>query len=140
MQKEVFEHIKKELTVILIMFVIILIATKIIFKSENFFIVLRTVVAIFWLIFIPGYAITFHWREKLKLYERFIIGIAISTALIGLLSYYLGLIGLHIKFHIIVLPLVFRYAAGASAQIPPGRKASGKKEGEKAHGTAAERA
>ena len=113
MQKEVFEQIKKELTVVLIIFVIILIAFKIIFRSENLFVVSRTIVAVFWLIIIPGYAITFYWKEKLRFYERFIVGIAISTSLIGLLSYYTGLIGLHVKFQTIVLPLVLIIAGFA---------------------------
>jgi uncharacterized membrane protein len=88
------------------MFVLVLIAFKILFASESFSVVLRTVAAVFWLIFLPGYAITFYWIEKLKFYERFIIGIAISTAIIGLLSYYIGLMGLNIKYHAVLLPLV----------------------------------
>ncbi len=89
-----------------IIFALIVIAFKIIFVSESFLVVLRTVMSIFWLILLPGFSITFCWREKLEFYERLIIGIAISTSLIGLLSYHLGLIGLHIKFHTLFLPLV----------------------------------
>ena len=106
MKKELFEQLKRELVIIAIMFVLILTAFKIIFVSESFFVVSRTVLAIFWLIFLPGYALTFYWIEKLKLYERLIIGIAISTAIMGLLSYYLGLLGLHIKFHSLLLPII----------------------------------
>ncbi len=106
MKKEIFNQLKRELLIIAIMFVLVFIAFKISFASESFFVVLQTVVAVFWLIFLPGYALTFHWMGKLKFYERFIIGIAVSTAIIGLLSYYFGLIGLNIKYHIVLLPLI----------------------------------
>jgi hypothetical protein len=36
--------------------------------------------------------------------ERLIIGTATSTAIIGISSYYLGLIGLHVKYHGIIIP------------------------------------
>lgn len=106
MKKEVFDQLKKEFAIIGVMFVVLLVAFKIIFLSESFFVVFRTLVAIFWLIFIPGFMIMFYWNDKLKFYERFIIGIGVGTAVIGLLSYYLGIIGFSIKFHVILLPLI----------------------------------
>ena len=37
--------------------------------------------------------------------ERFIIGISLAAGIIGVLSYYIGLIGLNIKYHAVLLPL-----------------------------------
>lgn len=106
MKKETFDLLKKELLIIGLLFIVVFIAFKIIFLQESFFVVLRTVFAIFWLFVLPGYFVMFYWKEELKLFERLIIGIAVGTAVIGLSSYYIGLLGLHIKYHTVVLPIV----------------------------------
>lgn len=105
MKKETFDLLKKELLVIGIIFVFTFIAFKILFMPENFFVVLRTVFAIFWLFVLPGYFVMLYWKEELKFFERLIIGIAMGTAVIGLTSYYIGLLGLHIRYHTVVLPI-----------------------------------
>lgn len=106
MKKETFDLLKKELSIIGLIFIAAFIAFKIIFLTENLFVVLRAVFAIFWLFVLPGYFVMFYWKEELKLFERLIIGIAVGTAVIGLASYYIGLLGLHIKYHTVVLPIV----------------------------------
>ena len=98
--------IKKEFVYIGILFLIALIIFKIAFYKESFFVLLRNVLALFWLFVLPGYFIMLYWKEKLEFIERFIIGIGLSAAIIGISSYYIGLIGLNIKFHTIVLPLI----------------------------------
>lgn len=106
MKKEVFNQLKSELAYIGIIFLIILIVFKIAFFKENLIILLRSVVALFWIFALPGYFIMLYWKEKLGFTERFIIGIALAASLIGIASYYLGLIGLNIKHHTILLPLI----------------------------------
>jgi uncharacterized membrane protein len=106
LKKEVFNELKKELQYIGLLFLIILIMFKIVFFKENFIVLLRLVFSLFWLFVLPGYFLMFYWKEKLNFIERFVIGIALSVAIIGTFSYYLGLFGLHIKFQTILLPLV----------------------------------
>ncbi|MBL7147611.1 MAG: hypothetical protein ISS82_02190 [Nanoarchaeota archaeon] len=106
MKKEVFEKIKNESMYLSMIFIIFLILFKIIFFKENLMVIFKTVISIFWLFIIPGYFILFYWDEKLGFTERLIIGIALSAAVIGILSYYLGIIGLNIKYHTIILPLI----------------------------------
>ena len=106
MKKESFELMKKELAYIGMLFLIILLIFKIIYYKGNFIITLRFVASLFWLFALPGYFIMFYWKEKLEFTERFIIGIALSAAVIGILSYYIGLIGLNIKYHGILLPVL----------------------------------
>jgi uncharacterized membrane protein len=112
LKKEVFSLLKKEFAYILALFVIFLIIFKIIFFKSDFFIVFKTVLSIFWLFALPGYFLMLYWHEKLRFTERLTIGIAFSAAIIGILSYYLGLIGLNIKFHVILLPLVMILVGG----------------------------
>jgi uncharacterized membrane protein len=47
-----------------------------------------------------------YWKKNLEFIERFIIGIGISAAIIGIFSYYIGLIGLNLKYQSILLPLL----------------------------------
>ncbi len=106
LKKELFSVIKKELMYIGLLFLIVLIIFKIAFFKENITIILRTVLSLFWLFVLPGYFIMFYWNEKINFIERFVIGIALSAAIIGIFSYYIGLMGLNIKYHAILLPVV----------------------------------
>lgn len=106
LNKESFELVKKESVYIGVLFLVILIIFKIIYYKDNFIVSLRFVASLFWLFAIPGYIIMFYWKEKLGFTERFIIGIALSAAVIGISSYYTGLMGLNIKYHGILLPIV----------------------------------
>ena len=105
MRKEAFEQMKNELIIMAVIFILTLLAFKAVFLQENFLVVLRTVTSIFWILIMPGFVIMSYWQEELKFYERLIIGIGVGTVLIGLLSYYAGLAGLHVKYHAILLPL-----------------------------------
>ena len=106
MKKEVFELVKKELQYIGILFLLVLIIFKIAFFKEDIVVLFRNVLSLFWLFALPGYFITLYWEKELGFAERFVIGIAISAAIIGLFSYYLGLIGLNIRYHSVALPLI----------------------------------
>ena len=106
MKKEVFELIKKELKYMGISFLLVLIIFKIAFYKENLIVLFRNVLSLFWLFVLPGYFIMLYWKEKIGFLERFIVGIVLSAAIIGIFSYYLGIIGLNIKYHTILLPLV----------------------------------
>ena len=105
LKKEVSDLLKKELQYIGLLFLLALAIFKIAFFKEDFIVLLRNVLSLFWLFVLPGYFILLYWREKLEFIERFVIGIALSAGIIGISSYYLGLIGLNIKYHTFVLPL-----------------------------------
>ena len=106
LKKEVFELIKKELQYIGSIFLIVLIIFKIALFKEEIFVLFRTVLSLFWLFVLPGYFILLYWKEKISFMERFFIGIVLSAGIIGILSYYSGIMGLNIKYHAIILPLV----------------------------------
>jgi len=106
LKKEVFEDMKKELMYIGLLFIIALVVFKIAFFKEEVTVLLRTVLSLFWLFVLPGYFILLYWKEKLGFMERFIVGIMVSAAITSIASYYIGLIGLNLKYHAILLPLV----------------------------------
>ena len=106
MKKEVFDVIKKETKYIGLMFLIALIMFKIAFFRENIIILLRNVLSLFWIFVLPGYFIMLYWEKNLDFTERFVVGIVLAAAITGVFSYYLGLLGLNIRYHVIVLPLI----------------------------------
>ena len=116
MRKEVFDTLKKEFQYIGLLFLLALVIFKAVFFKENLLGVFRTVLSIFWLFALPGYFIMLYWKEKLEFAERIVIGIALSAGATGILSYYIGLIGLNIRYHAVLLPLAI-IIAGLIAAI-----------------------
>ena len=100
------EKIKKETIYLLAAFAVLAIILKIAFIKENFSALIRASLSILWLFILPGFYILYWWHEKLEFIERLIISFVLSTALAGISSYYLGLFGLHIKYHSIIIPLM----------------------------------
>jgi uncharacterized membrane protein len=96
--------VAKELGYVGIIFLVTLVIFKIIFHKENISIVLRTVFGLYYTLILPGFMLMYYWFEKLDFLERLIIGFPVSAAIIGIFSYYLGIVGIHTKFHIFILP------------------------------------
>ena len=106
LDKELIEKIKEEATYIGLLFITVLIILKIVFYKENMLILLRTTLALFWMFVLPGFCLMYYWYEKVRFLERFLIGSVLGGAIIGICSYYLGLLGLNIKYSGVILPIV----------------------------------
>ena len=115
MSKEAFNLIKEESKYIGILFVIGLIIFKIIYFKESLVMLLKITASLFWLFVIPGYFAMLYWKEKLEFAERFVIGVLVSAAIVGIFSYYFGLIGLSMRYHAFVLPPVIMIIGLAAA-------------------------
>jgi len=97
--------LKDEMIYIGIAFVLLNIILKVVFYKELFLNTLKISFGIFWIFVVPGYFMMFYWEKELDFFSRLIIGVAVAGALIGILSYYIGLIGLNIKYHTIIFPI-----------------------------------
>ncbi len=75
-----------------------------VFFAENVFTTLKTVSVLFWLFVLPGIGITYLW--DLDFIERLPLSVAISAAVVGITSYYLGLAGIDVKASSVILPAV----------------------------------
>lgn len=117
LKKEVFETVKKELMLIGLSFLLLLVIFKLVFFKENLLVLFRNVLSLFWLFVLPGYFVMLYWKEKLNFLERFVIGIALAAGIIGIFSYYLGLIGLNIRYHVALLPLAIILLGTFAASI-----------------------
>ncbi len=106
MGEQELKLLKKELIYLIIALVSGIFLFKLIFYNETFANLIKFVLSLFWLFVIPGYSMMLYWQKSLDFVERMVIGTALGVGLEGILSYYFGLFGMHIKFHAIVLPLV----------------------------------
>ena len=111
MNREFKEQLKKEWMYVALLLVALIVLLKIIFHSESLGVVLRTAISFFWMLVLPGFTWMYIWKDKLGFGERFIISIPLSAAVVGILSYHLGLIGLHTKYHGALIPILI-LAAG----------------------------
>ena len=110
MRKEIFDLLKKEIIYICLLFLLVLAVFKIAFYNESFFALFRNVLSLFWLFVLPGYFAMLYWHGNLEFFERFVLGIMLAAGITGITSYYLGLIGLNVKYHTILLPLLLMIA------------------------------
>jgi len=98
---------KREGICLLVLLVAMLLIFKIVFYKDTIINSAKISFAIIWIMIIPGYAFMLHWREHLNFIERAVIGSCASAGMYGILSYYLGIIGIHVKYHIFILPVLF---------------------------------
>lgn len=89
-----------------LIFIAITIILKIVFYKETIPNVLIRTLSIFWLFILPGYSVLLLWKDKLDLTSRIIMSLPISAVTIGIVGYYISLIGIHAKYHAILFPLV----------------------------------
>ena len=106
LSKALFDFVKKESVYLGAVFLVLLLILKIVFFKEDFIVLARYAVSLLWLFIIPGFFSMLYWGDNIEFIERIVVGFAVSAAVIGVFSYYIGLIGLNIKYHTFLLPLI----------------------------------
>ncbi len=109
-----FNQVRNELKLLILAFVIVAAVIRIAYNKESTTEVLRVSTSLFWLFIIPGYLMTLYWKENIKFIERVVVGSIAALAVVGITSYYLGLVGLKLQNQTILLPLAiiaFSFAA-----------------------------
>jgi len=97
---------KEEGKYLLAVLVVLYIIFQIVFRKENMLVVFRTVLSLFWVFVLPGYMMMLYWKDKVNVLERMVFGSLLSAAVIGIFSYYLGLLGVNVNVHAVILPTV----------------------------------
>ncbi len=103
---------KKELTYLGIAFLLSILSIKLVFYHESFINIFKLVFGLFWVLILPGHVLMLYFREKFPFHLRLMVGTALAAVIIGAISYYLGLLGLNLKYHIYFLPVVFILIGG----------------------------
>jgi hypothetical protein len=105
LQSEVLHKIRTEAKVIVMVGAFLLIGLKIVLFSEAFLSLVRITAALMWMYVIPGYVLLFSAKD-MPLPARMGIGTCAAIALYGIMSYYLGIVGAHVRFHWTILPFL----------------------------------
>jgi len=98
------EEIIKEVKGLLIVLLVIFIFLKIGFYKDSFLNILIISLGLFWSYILPGYSILAIFKDKVAFVERIFVGFAFSLVLVGVPSYYLGLIGFSLHNQVYLLP------------------------------------
>ena len=96
--------LKKELTNIILLLAGLCLIFQLVFNKGSLGTNITAAASVYWLFILPGFAIMYWWQESLDFVERVIIGSVIGFAVIGVGGYYIGLLGIHTRFHSLILP------------------------------------
>lgn len=105
LKNKVLLEISSELKNIAIAFFVFAMLLKIVFYNENTLTVLWWDFSLFYIIFLPGFFIVLCCMSKINFIERCLLAIPAGTAAVGVISYYLGVVGLNVKYHFVAVPL-----------------------------------
>ena len=103
-KKQVLETIKKELPYIFAVIGLLSVIFEVLYYKEPILHNLILALSIVWLFILPGYFILLHWSQDLELLERIVIGTLLGLAFFGIISYFIGFIPIHIRYHSYILP------------------------------------
>lgn len=94
-----------------IVYLVVLLAFRIVFYRQDFLAVVSVVSGLFYLFVIPGIFIMWNYRQKFDFLERLVFGFALCAGCLGIVSYHMGLLGLHVKYHMLIIPPAIILAA-----------------------------
>ncbi|HLC65146.1 MAG TPA: hypothetical protein VJI46_03425 [Candidatus Nanoarchaeia archaeon] len=100
------KKLKQEGVYLLIAVIACIVLMKIAFYNESTVNVAGIVLSFFFVFVLPGFAILIYWHEKLDFLERIIAGTVLGIAVIGISSYYLGILGWNVNGQHVALPLL----------------------------------
>lgn len=100
------DEIYKELGIILAVSLLFIIIFKALFLKDSLWNIIKLVASFVFIILIPSMSILFYFRKKLNFIERTIISALFGSGALGVISYNLGIIGIHIKHHYFIIPLI----------------------------------
>jgi uncharacterized membrane protein len=105
LNKLVLEQMKNESKYLVYSFTAACIFTKIIFYNEEILTIIRLIASWYHLFLLPGFAWLYYWNE-LSFINRFIISFGVSLAVVGISSYYFGLLGFGLRIYAYLIPAI----------------------------------
>jgi hypothetical protein len=98
---------------LVVLAILLAISLKIIFYRADLLTIAKVAVALLWLFVLPGYALLLAMHSSLPFYARLGLGICVGVAVYGLASYYLGIMGVHVRLHRFLIPTAVIALGGA---------------------------
>lgn len=91
--------LKGELIGHLVLYLALSMIFQVAFYRESVAVVQRFLGGLYWLFVLPGATLLLAWGKRWGFVERAVAGSVLALAIVGTVSYYLGLLGLHVKYH-----------------------------------------
>lgn len=101
---EAKKEFKAQLLLLSALFISLLVIFKIVLFKETLVTLFLALGVLFYSIIIPGVILLAYLNKKLGSFSRLVLGSVLAIALTGIASYYLGLLGLHVKYHPYIIP------------------------------------
>ncbi len=95
-----------ELAVTAVLLIVFTAILKIVLYKENLLTLFMVLSKFFIAIIIPGLFLLSYLQKKLDFITRLILGIVLTLAITSILSYYLSITGLHVKYHPYLIPIL----------------------------------
>jgi len=109
---EKIKKITEDIKLLGLSFAAMFVILKIAFFNEPFLSLLASLAALYWILILPAFGITY-LIEEIDFIERLVISIPLSAALVGIFSYYAGLAGISAKGWTFFIPLLFMAISAA---------------------------
>lgn len=103
-KKSIMAELKSELVSVVVILFSFLLIFKIVLYKESIAVLFLFVLKLFYSVIVPGLFISSYLHKKISFTTRLVLGSVFTIALISIMSYYLGLVGLHVKYHPFILP------------------------------------
>lgn len=96
---------QRELLWLCAIFLGMVVLAKATFYRESLRFLFPFVAKLFLIFVFPGYTLLLFQRETIGLSRRIALGIGINLGLLLTLSYTLGMVGIHLRYHHLIIPL-----------------------------------
>jgi hypothetical protein len=103
----IVSNVASELSILVGIIIALVVVFQVIYNKESLLVVARTIAGFSWLFILPGYFLLLRFKSRMPFIERIIIGVVVAMGLLGVVSYFSGIFGLHLKYHGILFPAVF---------------------------------
>ena len=104
LNEESSKELKTELIWLFELFVLSSILLKILFFNEPIISLARITLSLYLLFILPGFLLLNYWQKELSFLERFVVSFAVGTAILSILMYYLGLLGVPLSYLWAIIP------------------------------------
>ncbi|VVB60016.1 Uncharacterised protein [uncultured archaeon] len=110
----VSSKIKSDIKTLGISFVALFIILKLVFFNESITNTLLSTVGLYWILILPAFGLTY-LIEDIEFLERLVISIPLSASIVGISSYYLGILGVPAVRSAYYVPALFVLLSAAVA-------------------------
>jgi len=96
--------LKSGIVSLIALFISFFLIVRVVLYKESWIVTFLLTLNVFYLILTPGFFISLYAHDKLGFKARLVLGSAFTIAITSILSYYLGLAGVHVRYHSYFLP------------------------------------